>query len=173
MTIIPPTAPQFAIRMVDGDTLIGVTRAHEHAKAKQVLHRIQSSYPDSTLAIEDENSKWKSLDDKQVANALFQHTTHVLWFLAYHELPLAHWELAPWRADKLEGTIHEDDADAARKAIEEYAAVFGAEIRERENKNAICLELSDVVWGGVQIKLSTYTAAPKNPAIVEQVPAEA
>ncbi|MFB9209620.1 hypothetical protein ACFFV7_51150 [Nonomuraea spiralis] len=160
MNIFPPSAPTFAIRVVDGDKLVGILHEnHPAAEAERLLRRIRDNFPASTLA-EFDGSKWQTVDDEQLKSAIYQHTMYVLSELTRARLPLAHWQLAPYQPDKLTGTLHISDADKARKAIEAYAAVLGVtEISERESEHAVQLELGEVVWAGVRIELSTYTRA--------------
>lgn len=167
MTIIAPTPPTFGIQIVLDDGMpIGILdKPYEASDAKQMLHRIQTSFPNSTLAIDEgfPNSCWVKVSDERATAILYRHTMHVLWTLSNADLPLAHWNLAPYKADKLDGTLHIKDIDKARKAMEAYAELFGVEeIHERTDERAIYLELGEVVWGGVQIKLSSYTSLPKD-----------
>lgn len=158
MNIFPPSSPKFAIRIVDGDTLVGILReAHEASEAGRLLRRIRNNFPNSTLA-EYDGTKWIPVDDEQLQSAIYLHTMYVMAELTRAGLPVAYWRLAPHQADRLEGTLHIDDVDEARKAIEAYAAVFGViNVNESEDDRASRLKL-DVVWAGVRIELSTYTS---------------
>lgn len=135
MTTISPqtqisTPTHFRVKIFSDGKAIGFTESTPFlAGAEDHLARLQNAYPDSTLqALGDygDLGDWRDVTAADLDRIVAVRTAYALAALCVEDVPRISWRIPDYKPGLLDGSAPDRDV------IEQYAALLGVQVGERE-----------------------------------------
>ncbi|TMR11069.1 hypothetical protein ETD86_37125 [Nonomuraea turkmeniaca] len=135
-TVYDPFATaEFAVEILDGETLIGRTEpTRDPSYAAQALRKLSYAYPGSRIAWRSHpRNEWTALDEAGLDRMAYQRTASVVAFLIGEGLAKVNWSLSSTRPNDING--HLVGNEDPREALKAYADLLGGEVTDSPHLN--------------------------------------
>jgi hypothetical protein len=149
----PFGSAEFAVEILDGTTLIGVTQpTHIADDAKQAQRLLHHAYADSRIVWRyDSLDKWEAVDDDALDRMAYRRTAVTLAYLIGEGLAKVNWSLTSTNPRHVSGhLVREEDP---REALKEYADLLGGKVSERPHLNGKVQIKAEGTYHGLSVEV--------------------